>query len=148
MQNRERGNVVLIILAIALVLFIISLFHTENNFYDTLNLTGILRLKCGLTIEHPEYKSGEKAVFPIYIEGYANGCGWEANAGTAGMAQVFDGKGMPLSKPTSLAVSAKTDKAPYSFTASVALLNPPSTDTGYILLTSTTGLISSIPIAF
>ena len=148
MQNRERGNIVLVIIAIALVLFIISFFHSENSFYDTFNLTGILRLGCGLTIEHPQYKDGQKAAFPIYMEGYINGCGWQASGSSAGTAQVFDGKGFPVTKPVMLVIPSNSDKLPYSFSANVPLLTAPTTDTGYILITSTTGLISSIPIAF
>lgn len=147
-MHRERGNILLVIVIIALMVFLISLFHNENNFYDTFNLTGILRLSCGVTIEHPSIAETAKIKFPIAVEGYANGCGWEASGGSAGTAQVFDGKGTPVTKPSMLAVGPHSDKKPWSFTASLALITPPSTDTGYILLRSTTGLLSTIPIAF
>ncbi len=151
MRNHERGSggaVVLAILGIILILFILSFFKTENSFYDEFNLTGILRLQCGITIERPQYAVGQKAAFPIFVEGYANGCGWEANGSSAGTAQVFDGKGLPVTRPTTLIIPSDSTKLPWSFTASLVLISPPTTDTGYMLLTSTTGLISNIPIAF
>ena len=150
-MNYERGGageIILVALAIALLFFILSFFKTENSFYDEFNLTGILRLSCGVTIERPQYAYEQKAVFPIFIEGYANGCGWQANGSSAGTAQVFDGKGLPVTKPATLVIPSNSTKLPYSFTATLPLLTPPTTDTGSILLTSSTGLISYIPIAF
>ncbi len=144
----ERGNLLVIVICVVALLFLISLFKSSHNFFDDLNLKGILRLPCGITVEHPKFKSDEKAAFPLVVDGYVNGCGWEPSGLSAGTAQIFDGKGLPVTKPTPMAIPANSTKAPQHFEADLLLSAAPSTDSGTLLLRSATGLLTSIPIAF
>src|SRR4051812_36244761 len=95
-STSERGNLLVIILCVVALGFLISLFHTDHNFLDTFNLKSLLRLPCGLTVKHPKYDPSDKAQFPLTVDGYINGCGWQPDGLSAGTAQVFDGKGAPL----------------------------------------------------
>ena len=145
-MNRERGNVLIIILGIVLILFVVGFFRSTPSFWGTLNYKTILRLPCGLTVNDP--KSNQKASFPLAVDGYLNGCGWSPDGASGGTAQIFDGRGMPLTTPATLVVPADSTDAPYYFSAQLSLIAAPSSDAGYVLLRSTTGLLYSIPVSF
>jgi hypothetical protein len=116
--------------------------------WDTFGVKTLLRLPCGLTVNNPDATKDTKAIFPIVVDGYANGCGWELSSGSAGTVQVFDGKGLPVTLPTRLFIAKESVSAPYYFKNNLVLRTPPTTDKGNILFISTTGLIYSIPITF
>jgi len=148
MQNREGGNVLVIILGIVLVLFLVGFFRSNRAFWDTLNFKQILRLPCGLTVQHPDPAKPTKLSFPLVIDGYVNGCGWDISKNTAGTAQIFDQSGMSVTAPTSLAVSADQKETPYYFSALLIPSAAPHTDKGNLIFTSTTGLIYGVSVAF
>ncbi|MEI8130122.1 MAG: hypothetical protein WCG55_01290 [bacterium] len=147
-MNHERGNFVLIIAGIVAVLFLIGFFRNAPAFWDTVNYKKILRLPCGLTVQHPTYSTNEKAQFPVEIDGYINGCGWDPKNGSAGIVQVFDGMGLPMSAPTMLAIPSDNGTYPIYFDTVIRLTKPPTTDTGKILVTSSSGLLYPIPVTF
>ena len=147
-MNRERGNFVLIIAGLVAVLFLIGFFRNAPAFWDTVNYKKILRLPCGLTVQHPTYGKNEKAQFPVEIDGYVNGCGWDPKNGIAGVVQLFDGKGLPMSAPTPLAVPSDNGTYPVYFDTTLRLTQAPSTDTGNILFTSSSGLLYPIAVTF
>ena len=147
-RTREQGNLLVIILCIIALFLLVAAFHTDHNFYDTFNLKGILRLQCGITVDTPKGDLNKKVEFPLAVTGYINGCGWQPNGLSAGTAQIFDGKGLPLTLPTTMAIPADGTKAPQYFEADLTLISAPATDTGNIILRSTTGLLTTIPVAF
>ena len=146
--HRERGNGVLIIVGIVAVLFLVGFFRNAPAFWDTVNYKKILRLPCGLTVQHPKFAKGEKAQFPLEIDGYVNGCGWDPKSGSAGTAQIFDDKGLPVSMPTQLSIPSDNGTYPVYFDTILRLNKAPSTDAGNILLTSPNGLLYPIRIEF
>ena len=145
-MNKERGNVLVIILGIVLILFVIGFFRSQPSFWGAVSYKKVLNLPCGLTVDAP--KNGDKAAFPIVVDGYINGCGWDPAAASAGTAQVFDGKGLPLTKPIALAIPSDSTNAPYYFSASLPLIAAPSTAGGNILIRANSGLLYSVPVAF
>ncbi len=150
-MNRGNGGVnVLLVVAILLViaLFGIGYFKSDRVLWDTFGIKTLLRLPCGLTVNDPDATKDIKAVFPILVDGYANGCGWDVSSGNAGTVQVFDGKGLPVTLPTGMFVVRESTNAPFYFKTYLKLHTPPTTDKGNILFISTTGLIHSIPITF
>ncbi len=143
----NASGVLVIALGVILILFAVGFFRTSRTFWDTFNLKALMRLPCGVTVEHPSY--GAKAQFPLRVDGYANKCGWTHTNGDAGMAQVFDSNGMPVTAPFRLRVPASSaDTAPYYFRADLKLLVPPATESGQVVLTSAEGLVHAVPIAF
>ena len=154
-MNKERGSVWVIILGVVMILFVIGFFRSQPSFWGAVSYKKILNIQCGLTVSHPDLKPGEKVAFPLLVDGYANGCGWEpaARAGLipgqiAGTAQVFDGTGLPVTKPIPLAIGTDSTDAPFYFSAELPLYAAPASDSGYLLLKSNAGLVDTIPVAF
>lgn len=147
-MNRESGNCLVVIIGIGLILVLIGFFASDRAFWDTFNFKQVLHLPCGLTIENPKLKQGEKIAYPLTVDGYVNGCGWNTSGPWAGTAQILDGRGLAVSPPTRLIVPADSTEAPFYFSATLVPIAPPQTDTGNILVTSTTGLLYSIPVSF
>jgi hypothetical protein len=147
-MNRERGNIVLIIIGVVLMLFIFGFFQSSKSTWGAFNYKGLLHLQCGITYSNPKPVDGVSVVFPLVVNGYVNGCGWTVAGGSAGTAQVFDAMGQALTKPVTLVVPADSTEAPYNFSANLSLIAAPKTSYGNILLRSNTGLLSSVPIAF
>jgi hypothetical protein len=148
MKNRERGHILVVILGVVLMLFVLGFFRSEKSFWGVLNYKAILRLPCGLTVNNPKFDDGEKLSFPLVVDGYVNGCGWNMASGSAGTAQVFDAMGLPVTIPVTLAVPSDSTEMPYYFKATLVPNAAPHTDTGAIILRSSAGLLSSIPVAF
>ena len=148
MKNREGGNILVIIIGIVLLLFIIGFFRSEKSFWGTFNYKTILRLPCGITVKSPSYGKDEKVSFPIKVNGYVNGCGWDVEDTSVGTAQIFDGRGLPVTKPVPLVVPDDSKEEPFYFEATLLPISAPSTDVGNILITSTTGLLHPIGIKF
>ncbi len=146
---KERGDIlgwVLIALILLLAGVAFGFFRPDRQFFDTVNYKNALNLKCGLTVTG--IKSGDPITFPDHISGWINGCGWEMTGSTAGMVQVFDAKGMPMSDSTPLVYNDTGTELPRPFIAYITLIASPSVDTGTLVFTSTTGLIETIPVSF
>jgi len=152
MYMKERGNMVLalgVVVGLALIFFVVGYFRNTGDakgFLGAINYKLFLRLPCGLTTKAPVI--GQRVAFPLTVTGFANECGWSARNGSAGTVQVFDAKGLPVTKPSSLSVAPTELEKPYRFEATLTVLQPPSTETGHVLLTSDAGLVHSIPVAF
>lgn len=147
-MHRERGNAVVIILGILLILFLVGFFTSDRAFWDTFNYKQLLRLPCGVTVNNPNSKGGTKVAYPLLVDGYVNGCGWNVDNGRAGSAQILDAHGHVVVPPTTLVVPIDSTNAPFYFSADLTAIAPPTTDTGSLLITSTAGLLYSIPIKF
>lgn len=148
-MHEERGGIgdlLIIFFGIALLLFVIGFFNSDRTFWNSFNYKTILRLPCGLTVNDP--KSGATVVFPLAVDGYINGCDWDPSGASAGTAQIITGTGLPVTAPFILVIPQGSTEAPYSFAAHLVLETPPDDDKGYVLIKSTTGIISTIPIAF
>lgn len=151
-ERGEANVTLLVIILIVVALFVAGYFKNDRVIWDTFNVKSLLRLPCGITVYDP--KPDTKAVFPLHVDGYANGCGWIADAHmvgggrNAGTAQVFDAKGIPVTVPISLLVRDATSTLPLYFSNDLPLLIPPATDTGTVIFISSTGLIHSVPINF
>lgn len=152
----ERGeggvNFVAVVAILIFLAFIFSgFFKNERILWDSFNIKSLLRLPCGVTIQKPE--SNTKVVFPVQVSGYINQCGWiykniPGGYATAGTAQIFDDKGMPVTKPSDLVVPNSIDGYPMYFGNQLPLLTAPTTDTGKIVFVSTTGLVYAVPVQF
>lgn len=147
-SNTENGNAILIIVGIIAILFLIGFFRSAPAFWDTVNYKTILRLPCGVTVKHPSFGKNEVVAFPLQVDGYINGCGWEPMNGSAGTVQIFDGKGLPVTDPTPLTLEAPDAGSPYYFNTSLVLSRAPTAEGGNILLRSNTGLLYPIPVSF
>ncbi len=147
-MHKEDGNILLVVVGVVAILFLIGFFRSAPAFWETVNYKTILRLPCGLTVKHPKFAKDEKAAFPLELDGYVNGCGWTVEGGIAGTAQVFDGKGLPLTAPTPMTVPGADESSPYYFDTQLRLIAAPSTDTGNILLRSASGLLYPIAVSF
>ena len=106
----------------------------------------MMRLPCGLTYDG--VTDNEKVLFPLKITGYVNGCGWDAGDKGAGTIQVFDGKGMPVTIPTEMALTDDSTEIPYPFESDLSPSFVPQTDNGQVVITSNSGLIKIIPVTF
>jgi hypothetical protein len=148
MKNREGGHILVIILGIILVLFLVGFFRTSRSVWSPVTYKKVLRLPCGLTVSHPGLTKGEKISFPLKLDGYVNDCGWTKVGMSAGTAQVFDGQGRAVTDPTDLVVPSDSIEAPYYFSAMMYVVAPPSTDTGTIIIKSTSGLIYPVALLF
>ena len=148
MKSHERGSILLAIIGIALVLFLLGFFRSQSGFWGNFNYKTAMRLKCGLTITKPVVKDGVATDFPVTIAGYITGCGWTPNNHSAGRAQVFDSKGNALSDVVPLAIPSDSTESPYYFESVVSLRTAPTSDSGTLLLTSTTGLLFPVHISF
>ena len=148
MKSHERGSILLAIIGIAMVLFMIGFFRSEQGFWGNFNYKTAMRLKCGLTITKPIVKTGVATNFPTTVAGYITGCGWSPSAHTAGRVQVFDSKGNALSDVDPLVIPADSTESPYYFESVVQLRTAPSTDTGTLLFTSNVGLLTPVQISF
>ena len=121
-MNYERGNAeinvtLIVIILIVIAVFLSGYFKSDRVFWDTFNLKSVLRLPCGLTINNPSQNS--KANFPVLVDGYVNGCGWNINNNGAGTVQIFDNQGLPITLPTTLNVAPESNGAPYYFKANL-----------------------------
>ena len=104
-----------------------------------------MRLSCGLT--YSGVADNQKITFPIEIDGYINGCGWQASKGSAGTVQIFDGKGLPITIAQNMVIT-DTGDLPLAFTAIIRPNSAPQTDSGQLIIRSTTGLLKIIPVTF
>jgi len=147
-MNGERGNILIVVVGLALVLFVVGFFRSDAGFWGTVGYKKLMRLPCGVTVNHPEFTRGEKVSFPLIVDGYANGCGWEVQNLRAGTVQVFDTTGHPVTREYNLVVPADSKEAPYYFSANLVPNAAPRTDTGTILLRASGGLLHDIPVAF
>ncbi len=149
MQNHERGNIILIVVGVAMALLLIGFFRSEKSFFGTVNFKAALNLPCGLTIQQPDKKKKDESVsFPLTVSGYIHGCGWEKSGNLAGMAQVFDDLGSPVTGPVALVIPKDSTEDPFYFEATLSLQSAPHTGEGTILIHSTTGLGEAVPIKF
>ncbi len=148
MQTKEGGNILIIVIGIILIFVLVGFFNSGQSFWSKFTFKQLLRLPCGLTLYDPKPASAKKAEFPMKVNGYINGCGWNADGLAAGTAQVFDGKGAPITAPETLVIPADSINAPQYFSAALPLIAAPHTDTGNLLITSTTGLLRAIPVRF
>ena len=148
MINREQGIVdyVTIIIGLLLAALLIGFFSADKGLFNTINFKAMMRLPCGLT--YSDVKSGEKIEFPKEITGYINGCGWTRDGMSAGTAQVFDNKGFPVTVATELHISDNGTEFPLPFETWLRANYAPQTDTGQLVIRSTTGLVQIIPINF
>lgn len=147
-MNTERGNVLVIIIGIVFVLFLVGFFRSERAFWDTVNYKKILNLPCGLTVTSPKLNKGQKVTYPLSVEGYLNGCGWQAKGAVAGTVQIFDSRGQTVTAPKKLMIPSDSTEEPFYFTATLQPQNAPTTDTGSILIIANSGLLYSIPVTF
>lgn len=148
MKNTERGNILVILIGIACILFLIGFFRSERSFWDTVNYKTALRLPCGLTINAPKADTKEKVAFPLSVEGYINGCGWESSGNRAGTVQVFDDNALPVTAAVPLIIPSDSSEEPFYFSAALMPTAAPRTDAGRIVVTSTTGLLYVQPVTF
>jgi hypothetical protein len=142
------SGIILIIVGIIGVLFLIGFFRSEPAFWDGLNYKKIMRLDCGITIKHPIFEKGDKAILPLAVDGYINGCGWERIGASAGTVQMFDGKGLPVTLPIPMTTPLDSTVMPFYFSTTLVANKAPTTDEGNILFTSHSGLLHSIPVTF
>jgi hypothetical protein len=144
-MQQERGNAILILIVIFLLLYIAGVFSGGEQFLKSFNIRTLLRLDCGITVKEP--KPDDHIVFPLEVRGYANKCGWDADA-TAGTVQAFDEKGFPVSAPTPLTVRAGRNNPPSYFLTMLEVTTPPQTSNGRLVFVSTTGLVHIVPVSF
>lgn len=150
-KNREGGNLLVVVIGIVLILFVIGFFNSSRSFWDTFNFKKILRLECGLTINTPKYDiedKDEKIKYPLLVSGYINGCGWERNGDSAGTVQIFDSRGLQITKQSTLFIPSDSKQSPFFFQATLYPIAAPTQDTGTLLLTSTKGVLHQIPVRF
>ncbi len=148
-MNTERGDIggwIIVIVTILIMLLLVGYFNSTGLFFGKFNAKSLLHLPCGITIKTPEKNA--RILFPIQVKGYANECGWIVQYGAAGTAQVLDAGGVPVTRPTPLTVPANSTTAPYYFETVLIVYQAPHTDTGHLVLTSTTGLVEIIPVRF
>jgi hypothetical protein len=147
-MHTERGNThwVVIIVGILIILFLVGFFRSDRSFFDKINYKAVLNLPCDITVDSPKAK--ERILLPLTVKGFINGCGWEMGQANAGTAQIFDGKGLPVSAATPLSYTDDSSELPRPYKATLVPIAPPTVDTGTIVFTSTTGLIHAIPISF
>jgi hypothetical protein len=86
--------------------------------------------------------------FPLHLEGYVNGCGWEMNEATAGTVQIFDAKGAAVTRSEPLVYDDTGTQLPRAFIADLHAVAPPSVDTGSLVFISSAGIVKAIPINF
>lgn len=147
-MHTERGNILIVILGLALLLFVIGFFRGDASFWGTVGYKKLLNLPCGLTVNHPDLGRGEKVSFPLIVDGYANGCGWDVADGSAGTVQIFDSLGHPVTREYTLSVPADSTEAPYYFSANIVPNSAPRSAVGTVLLRANGGLLHDITIAF
>ena len=141
------GHWVVTIIGIILILALIGFFKAgTQNTLSQITYKTILRLPCGLTVQAPNENG--KVLFPLTVKGYVNGCGWQAQNGSAGTVQVFDETGALLTAQTNLVVPPDSSGMPYYFESTLQLLAAPHTDTGSVIIHGVTGLSDAIPVRF
>ncbi len=148
MVNKEKGNALLVVLSIFLILGVIGFFNSKKGFWDTVNYKAALNLPCGLTVTEPKNLDKAPVVFPVVVKGYINGCGWDKNGNLAGHIQVFDKKGVMMTDMIPMIVPADSVEQPFYFESTLKMLRVPTTDVGTILVTSNSGLLNPIQISF
>lgn len=143
-MKNERGGVLIIVIGIVLILILMGFFRSTPTLIGGINYKKILNLPCGLTLSTPDKEA--TVSFPLRVQGYVNGCGWEEISGRVGSVQVFDGYGIALTDEV-LLVTGDSEK-PFEFDTTLQLTTPPRTGRGSIVLTGTTGFIYAQPISF
>ncbi|MEI6316428.1 MAG: hypothetical protein WCO65_01715 [bacterium] len=148
MKISERGFADYATIIIGLIFggLIIGFFLSSGGLMNKVNLKSAMRLPCGLT--YSGVADNQKIVFPFEVTGYINGCGWQANKGSAGTVQIFDGKGLPITSAQNIPITDTGTDLPLAFTAIVRPTAAPQTDTGQLVIRSTTGLLKIIPVTF
>ena len=147
---KERGDIlgwIIVAVGVVLLLVAIGFFRPDKQFFNTVNYKTALHLQCGLTVSSIDAKN-HTIHFPYHLSGWINGCGWEMTGFTAGMVQVFDSKGVPLSASTPLVYNDTGTELPRPFIAYLTLIAVPTVDTGTLVFTSTTGLVETVSISF
>lgn len=147
-MNGERGitDYVILFIGFSCVLFLIGFFRADRAFFNTVNFKASLNLECGLT--QTTFKDTEQVSFPVRVQGYVNGCGWEMTPSSPGSVQIFDAKGAPVTTSTRLQYDDDGTELPRAFMADVKAYAAPSTDTGNIIFTSSSGMIKAFPVRF
>ena len=148
MKTSERGfaDHATIIIGLVLGCLLIGFFLSGSGLLNKVNLKSAMRLPCGLT--YSGITDNQKITFPIEIDGYINGCGWQASKGNAGTVQIFDGKGLPVTTPQAMVITDTGTDLPLAFTAIIRPSSAPQTDSGQLIIRSTTGLLKIIPVTF
>ncbi len=149
--SAEPNYIAIVAILIVLALILSGFFKNNRVLWDTFNIKSLLRLPCGITVQNP--KPNTKIIFPVQVSGYINQCGWIfdqpiGGGRSGGTAQIFDDKGMPVTRPFGLLIPDTAEDYPMYFGNQLPLLTAPTTDTGKIVFVSTTGLIYSVPISF
>jgi len=147
-MNKERGSVDYIVVGVSvlLILLAVGFFQSDKGFFGTFNYKAVLRLPPGLTLS--KLSENQKVTFPYTVRGYINGGGWERGSSSAGIVQIFDSRGMPVSKATPLSFTDTSKDLPVQFVAVISASSAPTSGTGMIVFTSTTGLVHTVPIRF
>lgn len=121
MKHNQRGvvEIVLIVLGVLLGLFAIGFFREDQptsryvpNYQTTANID------CGLTVYEP--KNNAIVSNPLIIDGYVNGCGWDAYEGALGSVRVLSDTGVVLSM-TKLQRIDTDGRLPYHFNTRLSL---------------------------
>ncbi len=148
MYKSERGmaDKTAIFIGIVLILFIIGFFRTDGGLFGKYNAKSLLQMPCGLTLS--DISDNDKIKFPLVINGYVNGCGWDADGKNAGTVQVFDNAGRLISSPAQIFVNEDGVNLPLSIQSTVYLNQVPQTETGKVLIRSYSGFTKIIPVSF
>ena len=147
MKISERGQAdqITIIIGIALSLVMIGFFRPDG-IMEKVSYKSIMMLPCGLT--YNGISDNDKITFPLEVDGYINGCGWERDGMVAGTAQVFDANGIPVTDATILKIADTGTVNPLPFIATLRPNAAPQSDHGQLVLKSTVGLTKIIPVNF
>ncbi len=139
------GHWVVVLIGLTLVLFLVGFFRTDQPI-SQVTYKKIMMLPCGLTVKAIE--DNDKITFPFKMFGYINECGWIRKGQIAGTAQVFDGKGLPVSNKVNLNIPEDNTGYPYYFENTLLLEHAPTTDTGSLIINGVGGLNRAIQVSF
>lgn len=147
-MNKERGSLDYVVVGVCILLILIAVgfFQSNKGFFGNFNYKAVLNLPAGITLTKIE--DNEKITFPYTIKGYVNGGGWERGATSAGIVQIFDSRGIPVSKAIPLLYADDGVDLPSPFIAIITASSAPTSGAGMMVFTSTTGLVHTVPIRF
>ena len=147
-MNKERGSLdyVVIGVSILLILLAVGFFQSDKGFFGNFNYKSVLNLPAGITLTKLEDDS--KITFPYTVKGYINGGGWERGNASAGIVQIFDARGIPVTKAIPLSYADDGTDLPSPFVSIITASKAPTAGDGMMVFTSTTGLVHTVPIRF
>ena len=147
-MNKERGSLDYVVIGVCVLLMLLAVgfFQSDKGFFGKFNYKAVLNLPTGITLT--KLDENTKITFPYTVKGYINGGGWERGNSSAGIAQIFDSKGIPVTKATALSFADDGTDLPSAFIAILTASGAPTSGTGMIVFTSTTGLVHTVPIRF